>query len=366
MTFSNTSEIHISGRIDNFLFGAMKDPYFQEFQNANQVFKDSSKTKQDFLESFFSLFLENNPFENKTNLEIFNENIDVNKLQKLCPHFYKIYQTVLPESLESKEIVNKDGEAYLKTENIRSTEYDHYSFLEEILDSPSHLSQNTNPEVDNQFRVFSPELWVEVYSEGKKIHEGELGKFLDLKIKNVQDQIMNTEEENNLLTDKQKKALANLEENKYSYLTPNMIAASKRKIVHFENFWPIDFFKFTMGTSSKLLDQKYWWQNMDKHYQYEFTREVRVTFSNVSKCIFKFPEKIDFEKLLLLRCGSDEGCRQEAINYDDDTNLFNFVAYDGKIIKPEETIFRDKGIDILLSSEISQYNQQLFFVLFID
>ena len=49
MTFSNNSEIHISGRIDNFLFGAMKDPYFQEFQNANQVFKDSSKTKQDFL-----------------------------------------------------------------------------------------------------------------------------------------------------------------------------------------------------------------------------------------------------------------------------------------------------------------------------
>ena len=49
MTVSNTSEIHISGRIDNFLYGAMKDPYFQEFQNSNQVFKDSSKTKQDFL-----------------------------------------------------------------------------------------------------------------------------------------------------------------------------------------------------------------------------------------------------------------------------------------------------------------------------
>ena len=56
MTFSNTSEIHISGRIDNFLFGAIKDPYFQEFQNSDQVFKDSSKTKQNFLESFFSIF----------------------------------------------------------------------------------------------------------------------------------------------------------------------------------------------------------------------------------------------------------------------------------------------------------------------
>ena len=104
----NSSEIHISGRIDNFLFGAMKDPYFQEFQNSNQVFNDLSKTKENFLESFFSLFLEINPFENKTNLEIFNESVDVNKLKKFCPHFYNIYQTILPESLESKEIVNKD------------------------------------------------------------------------------------------------------------------------------------------------------------------------------------------------------------------------------------------------------------------
>ena len=78
---NNNSEIHISGRIDNFLFGAIKDPYFQEFQNSDQVFKDSLKTKQNFLESFFSLFLENNPFENKTNLEIFNESVDVNKLK---------------------------------------------------------------------------------------------------------------------------------------------------------------------------------------------------------------------------------------------------------------------------------------------
>ena len=36
--------------------------------------------------------------------------------------------------------------------------------------------------------------------------------------------------------------------------------------------------------------------------------------------------------------------KRQLINYDDDTNLFNFVAYDGKLIKPEETIFRDKGV----------------------
>ena len=35
---------------------------------------------------------------------------------------------------ENKEIVSKDGEPYLKTEHVRSTAYDHYSFLGEILD----------------------------------------------------------------------------------------------------------------------------------------------------------------------------------------------------------------------------------------
>ena len=125
----------------------------------------------------------------------------------------------------------------------------------------------------------------------------------------------------------------------------------------------MDYFKFIMGTSSKLLDQKYWWQNMHKYYQYEFTREVRVLFSNVSKCIFKFPEKIDFEKLIFLRCGLDEVCRSAAINYDDNTNLFNYIAYNGELIKPEETISGDKGIDLQFCLEPNNHPDfcELFF-----
>lgn len=197
---SNTSEIHISGRIDNYLFGAIKDHYFQELQNSNQVFKDLSKTKKDFLKSFFSLFLENNPFVNKTNLEIFNENVDINKLKKLCPNFYIIYQTILPKSLENLEIVSNHGNAYLKIKNVRSTKYDHYSFLEKILDSPSHLSQNIKPEVDNQFRVFSNDLFVEIFINGKKIEEGQLDEFLSLKEVELDDNF------NFKYSDKQKQA----------------------------------------------------------------------------------------------------------------------------------------------------------------
>ena len=354
---NKSSEIHISGRIDNFLFGKIRDPYFDELEKSGEVFKDNKKDNQLFLEKFFSIFLENNPFSDKTNLQLFEELIDNKKFLQHCPNFYKIYLTVLPDTHENFE-------------EIRSFEYDHYSFLEEVIDSPSHLSQNTNPEVDNQFRVFSPELFIEVYSEGKKIHEGELGKFLDLK--NVQDQITHTEEDDNLLSDKQKKVLLNFNQNKYGYndiYTSRIVSRGKNKIVHYENFWPIDYFQFTMGKSSKLLDPKYLDQNFKKYYQYEFKKEVRVTFSNVSKCIFKFPEKIDFEKLSLLRCGLEEICRSEAINYGDDLNLFNFIAYDGKLIKPEETIFRDKGIDLSFSSAVTQNtnsDQPLFFALFID
>jgi len=352
---NKSSEIHISGRIDNFLFGKIKDPYFDELEKSGEVFKDNKKDNQLFLEKFFSLFLENDPFSDKTNLELFEELIDNKKFLHHCPNFYKIYLTILPDTHENYE-------------ELSSFEYDHYSFLKEVLDSPSHLSQNTNPEVDNQFRVFSPELFIEVYSEGKKIHEGELGKFLELK--NIQDQL--SDEDSKFLSEKQKNVLDKLNLNKYgcwNIETWNAVSITKHKSIHYENFWPFDYFKFTMGTSPELIDEKYFWTNFEKHYQYEFKKEVRVIFSNVSKCIFKFPEKIDFEKLLLLRCGKDEVCRSEAINYDDDLNLFNFIAYDGRLIKPEETIYRDKGIDLSLTSKNTQYgndNQPLFFALFID
>jgi len=352
---NKSSEIHISGRIDNFLFGKIKKSYFDELEKSGEVFKDNKKDNQLFLEKFFLLFLENDPFSDKTNLQLFEELIDNKKFLQHCPNFYKIYLTVLPDTHENFE-------------EIRSFEYDHYSFLEEVIDSPSHLSQNTNPEVDNQFRVFSPELFIEVYSEGKKIHESELGKFLELK--NIQDQA--SDEDSKFLSEKQKNVLDKLNLNKYACWNIeswNAVSISKHKSIHYENFWPLDYFKFTMGTSSELLDRKYLWRNYEKHYQYEFKKEVRVTFSNVSKCIFKFPEKIDFEKLSLLRCGKEEICRSEAINYGDDLNLFNFIAYDGKLIKPEETIFRDKGIDLSLTSRNTQYddnNQPSFFALFID
>ena len=354
----NSSEIHISGRIDNFLFGAMKDPYFQEFQNSNQVFNDLSKTKENFLESFFSLFLEINPFENKTNLEIFNESVDVNKLKKFCPHFYNIYQTILPESLESKEIVNKDGETYLKTENIRSTEYDHYSFLEEILDSPSHLSQNTNPKVDNQFRVFSNDLFIEIFNDGKKIEEGQLGKFLDLKEAELDDDF------NFKYSDKQKEAFDNLTKNKLSYWDIRPAAATKQNSIRHDGFWPIGFFKFVFGNSPELFKEGINLYGIYENFlKYKSEKEVKICFSNVSKCIFKFPEKIDFEKLIFLRCGLDEVCRSAAINYDDNTNLFNYIAYNGELIKPEETISGDKGIDLQFCLEPNNHPDfcELFF-----
>ena len=360
MMSSNTSEIHISGRIDNFLFGAMKDPYFQEFQNSNQVFKDTSKTKQHFLESFFSLFLENDPFENKTNLEIFNENIDVNKLQKLCPHFYKIYQTVLPESLESKEIVNKDGETYLKTENIRSTEYDHYSFLEEILDSPSHLSKNTNPQIDNQFRVFSNDLFIEIFSDGNKIDEGQLGEVLALKEAELDDDF------NFKFSKKQKEAHDSFNQKKLSFWDVDPSSVTKQNSIRSDGFWPLDYFKFVLGDSPELFDKKNnFFSVANNHFKFDRLREVKVIFSNMSKCTFTLDEKIDFEKLSFLRCGLDENCRFASINYDDNINMFNFLAYNGELIKPNETIFSDKGIQISLT-ENNDTKQPAFYELFIS
>ena len=355
----NSSEIHISGRIDNFLFGKIKDPYFEELEKSGDVFRDNQKNNQLFLEKFFSLFLEKDPFSEKTNLQLFEEIIDTKKFLQHCPNFYKIYLTVLPEAYENKEIVSKDGEPYLKTKHVRSTAYDHYSFLEEILDSPSHLSQNTNPETDNQFRVFSDDLFIEIFNDGKKIEEGQLGKFLDLKEAELDDDF------NFKYSDKQKEAFDNLTKNKLSYWGIRPAAATKQNSIRHDGFWPIGFFKFVFGNSPELFKEGINLYGIYENFlKYKSEKEVKICFSNVSKCVFKFPEKIDFEKLIFLRCGLDEECRFAAINYDDNTNLFNYIAYNGELIKPEETIFGDKGIDLQFCLEPNR--QPDFYDLFIN
>ena len=49
---NKSSEIHISGRIDNFLFGKIKEYYFDELEKSGEVFKDNKKDNQLFLQKY--------------------------------------------------------------------------------------------------------------------------------------------------------------------------------------------------------------------------------------------------------------------------------------------------------------------------
>jgi hypothetical protein len=120
-----------------------------------------------------SLFLENNPFSDKSNLEIFNDSINLKKFKKNCPNFYAIYETVLSNGYDDRELVTKDNDVYLKTKAVRSTTYDHYSFLKEIMDSPNF---------SNPLRVFSTDNFIEIFTNQKKSNEGQLDQFLELKV----------------------------------------------------------------------------------------------------------------------------------------------------------------------------------------
>ena len=63
----------------------------------------------------------------------------------------------------------------------------------------------------------------------------------------------------------------------------------------------------------------------------------------------------------------EEELRLDAINYSDDINLFNYLAYDGSLLTPKETIFRDKGITIETTYiEGDEDQQPSFCSLFID
>jgi len=358
---NNLTEIHISGDIDSYLFGKLKDDYYTEVEKSQACFKDITKTPNDFINVFFSLFLENDPFKDSTNLEIFKEQIELSKFESNCPKFYKIFKTIWQnpikeENLATDSITSKLG---VKTEYIRSSEWSIHSFLEEILDSPSHLSQNNDPNFCNQLRVFWTGNFIEIFSNGKKIEEGQLDKFLNLKHPG------NDDDFNFKFTDKQRKAFNNLKnDNKLVHSSYNPIATTKQQSVQFDGFWPLHFFKFVLGDTPKLSNME---KFGDKHIQYTNKREIRVVFSNVSKCKFLIEDQIDFEKLQFLRYGTEEECRKSALNYTDEINIFNYIAYDGKLIKPEETIYRDKGIIIDLMNNNNQiFGYPSLFDLFID
>lgn len=326
------TEIQISGRIDSFVFGALKETYFEEFTNSHLVLKDGGGNS-DFLERMLSLFLENNPFTDKSNLEIFNDSIDLKKFKKNCPNFYAIYETVLANGYDDIGLVTKDNDIYLKTTAVRSTTYDHYSFLKEIMDSPNF---------SNPLRVFSTDNFIEIFTNQEKSSEGQLDEFL--KLSEVGDEDMDDNYEF-IYSDKQESSLEKFTNSKYGFpwdLRP--IAKTKQGSLQLDGFWPIDFFKFVLGDSSELYEGLY--SVIHQHYQYQRDREIRVVFSNVSRCVFKIDTDLDYEKLMFLRCGLDEGLRNDEINYGDDINLFNYISYDGLLLTPEETIFRDKGIEI--------------------
>ena len=349
------TEIHISGRIDSFVFGAIKEAYFEEYINSHIVLKDGGKNK-DFLEKMFSLFLENSPFSNKSNLELFNDSIDLKKFKKVCPRFYSIYETVLTGDYEKKELVTKDDDVYLKTTAVRSTKYNHYSFLKEIMDSPNFL---------NPLRVFSTDNFIEIFTSEQKFQEGQLDQFLELK---EVDQGKDFDDEGEFKYSPPQSVLLN-KFDQGGYRFPDLglypIAKSKQGSLQLDGFWPIDFFKFVLGDSSELYEGLY--SVIHNHYQYKKDREIRVVFSNISKCVFTIAEKLEFEKLMLLRCGLDEGLRLDAITYSDDINLFNYVAYDGLLLTPKETIFRDKGIEIKTTYiEGDEDQQPSFCSLFVD
>jgi hypothetical protein len=328
------TEIHISGRIDSFVFGALKQTYFEEFTNSHLVLKDGGENKN-FLEKMFSLFLENDPFSDKSNLEIFNDSINLKKFKKICPEFYSIYETVLTSNFEEKGLVVKDDEVYLKTTAVRLTRYDHYSFLKEIMNSPNF---------SNPLRVFSSDNFIEIFTARKKSDEGQLDQFLELK---QVDQDEDFDDDGEFKYSPQQSNLLN-KFDRCGYRFPSLglypIAKSKQGSLQLDGFWPIDFFKFVLGDSSELYQGLY--SVIHNHYQYKRDREIRVVFSNVSRCVFKINANLDYEKLMFLRCGLDEGMRNSEINYGDDINLFNYIAYDGLLLAPEETVFRDKGIQI--------------------
>ena len=394
-----TSEIHISGEIDNLLFGYLKDPYYAELEKSINCFHVAQQTPDDFLKIFFSLFLENDIFSVDTNLQKFEKSIDIVKLKRYCPNFFAIYQTILPQEETERTLLdtsgqenpnpfidmlhdtladlekespylgdeytkkiqereNKFDEPMVKTEKIRSTTYTIHTFLEEILDSPSHPSQNTDPSFDNQLRMFNGSHLIEFYEDGQKIEESTLEEYFK---KNDRKEIDFEFDEEKKLIDfyddnipdnpDQARELTNKLLNVFSpiYHFGSKIYKHKDGSIFYDNGEPTHFINFffngLQGYQESILKK-----DQFKDIKYYREREVRVQFYNVSKIIYKIPKKIQRNKLAYIIYGILwENERFKYIDYGPSSVAFNYIAYDGIIVKPEEIFYRDKGIRIDLT-----------------
>ena len=394
-----TSEIHISGEIDNLLFGYLKDPYYAELEKSINCFHVAQQTPDDFLKIFFSLFLENDIFSEDTNLQKFEKSIDIIKLERYCPNFFAIYQTILPQEETERTLLDTSGqenpnpfidmlhdtladlekespylgdeytkkiqerekkfdEPMVKTEKIRSTTYTIHTFLEEILDSPSHPSQNNDPSFDNQLRMFNGSHLIEFYEDGQKIEESTLEEYFK---KNDRKEIDFEFDEEKKLIDfyednipdnpDQARELTNKLLNVFSpiYQFGSKIYKHNDGSIFYDNGEPIHFINFffngLQGYQESILKK-----DQFKDIKYYREREVRVQFYNVSKIIYKIPEKIQRNKLAYIIYGILwENERFKYIDYGPSGVAFNYIAYDGIIVKPEEIFYRDKGIRIDLT-----------------
>ena len=394
-----TSEIHISGEIDNLLFGYLKDPYYAELEKSINCFHLEQQTPDDFLKTFFSLFLENDIFSEDTNLQKFEKSIDITKLERYCPNFFAIYQTILPQEETEQTLLDTSGqenlnpfidilhdtladlekespylgdeytkkvqerekkfdEPMVKTKKIRSTSYTIHTFLEEILDSPSHPSQNTDPSFDNQLRMFNGSHLIEFYEDGQKIEESTLEEYFK---KNDRKEIDFEFDEEKKLIDfyednipdnpDQARELTNKLLNVFSpiYQFGSKIYKHKEGSIFYDNGEPTHFINFffnsLQGYQESILKK-----DQFKDIKYYREREVRVQFYNVSKIIYKIPEKIQRNKLAYIIYGILwENERFKYIDYGPSSVAFNYIAYDGIIVKPEEIFYRDKGIRIDLT-----------------
>lgn len=394
------SEIHISGEIDNLLFGYLKDPYYAELEKSIICFHVAQQTPDDFLKIFFSLFLENDIFSEDTNLQKFEKLIDIVKLERYCPNFFAIYQTILPQEETERTLLDTSGqenpnpfidmlhdtladlekespylgdeftkkvqerekkfdEPMVKTEKIRSTTYTIYTFLEEILDSPSHPSQNTDPGFDNQLRLFNGGHLIEFYEDGQKIEESTLEEFF--KKNDPKDIEFEFDEEKKFIDFYEDTIPDNPDQVReltyklINVISPilkfgSIISQNKDGSMHYQYGQPIHFINFFFGNLKGARDPanspNHWWEY--KKIRYRREREVRVQFYNVSKMIYKIPNKIHRNKLAFLDYSNGFRSAYEYIDYNSGFN-FNYIAYDGIIIRPEEIFYRDKGIRIDLT-----------------
>jgi len=284
-------EITISGRIAKYYFGRIKDDLQDELKSVLSISDEAIETEQDFLKLFLSITLEARE-EARDN---FKNLVPLDAFEEQCPNLFAIFNEVLEYDL------------------------DHFGLYDALFDTAEYWEGGTG-----FVSFFEDDCKVSFVINGQEtIKDLSLGEFAQ-QINGYHTENPPENDQERILSDKLKEFIQ-LNSEEFG-LSEDMGVSINKEGAMFSELW------FTPQALEAISDRE---------------NSVSIYHDDIIDYTFYIEtEKFEFSKLLFLTYANYADFRGNSL-----TTLANYIFYDNKIIQPDETWHRDKGIELEYESK---------------